>query len=317
MQRYSWILLVVCGSVLALIVGLNAVLDPYHVLHTNPQLGRVLIEPNDRVWKLRYLSRTCEHYDAYFMGDSRSNMLSGADLPAVHGLRFYNLSTLSDNIRTILPRLQRLLDLGCPVKAVLIDVSIDTMDAPLQLHPFAVEWSEPPAISGENPVSFYDRYLLNAQPLLTWVDRRLRPPLKSDRYYEDGHADYLWGMTDGAPFLSSQCQSPVYTDRHWARLRSLLPRFEALARLSAQHHFGVAVWIAPLNGWEADFIHQPNVASFIQQLRAIPELTVIEPDWRAPILSDYHQWHDCGHFRPSVFDQLIAPAIDQGTFRPH
>jgi hypothetical protein len=317
MERYSWILLAVCGSVLGLIVGLNAFLDPYHALHASPQLGRMLIQPNDRVWKLRYLSKTCERYDAYFMGDSRANTLSAADLPAVHGLRFYNLSTPADNISTILPRLQRVLDLGCPVKAVLINVSVDTMEAPQQWRPFALEWSELPAISGESAVSFYDRYLLDAQPLLTWVDRRLRPPLKSDRYYEDGHADYLWGMTDGAPFLSVQCHSPPYTEWHWARLRSQLPQFEALARLSTQYHFGVAVWIAPLNGWEAQFIREPNVARFIQQLRAIPDLTVIEPDWHAPILSDYHQWHDCGHFRTSVFDQLIAPAIDQDTFRPH
>ena len=73
--------------------------------------------------------------------------------------------------------------------------------------------------------------------------------------------------------------------------------------------FRSVVWIAPLNHWESGVLRNPSIADFLHRLHALPGLAVVEPDWNSPMLSDFRSWHDCGHFRREVFDQLLAPSV--------
>jgi hypothetical protein len=131
-------------------------------------------------------------------------------------------------------------------------------------------------------------------------------------YYPDGHADFLWAMPDGAPFAQASCGTPRFSASQKALMPVRLAAYRQLAELSRAHGFKAVVWIAPLNRWEnTGLLADPDFAQFLRQLHAIANLTVVEPDWNSALLADFHAWHDCGHFRREVFDQLLAPSISK------
>ena len=309
MQRYSTVLLATAAAIILGSMLLSVYLDPYRIVH--PLLGEFSFEPNSRVSKLEFLMRECGRFDSYFFGDSRAVTLSDRDLPDVKGHRFYNFSTPADNVRSILPRLKFLLDSGCPVTAVVADVSLDVLLDQDQINRYSLLLTESPKLSGESRTSFYSRYFLSAQALSGYFSARLRAPSTHDIYFSDGHAEYLWAMPDGSSFALPRCGAPSLTTVQRALLAGMLPAYRELARLAQQHHFAAIVWIAPMNRSENSLLRDPDVSAFVTQLRAIPELRVVEPDWNSALLADYREWHDCGHFRRSVFDRLIAPAVSQ------
>jgi hypothetical protein len=309
MQRYSTILLATAAAAIVCSILLSLHLDPYRIVH--PLLGEFSFEPNSRVSKLEFLTRDCRRFDSYFFGDSRAATLSDRDLPDVTGHRFYNFSTPADNVRTIVPRLKFLLDAGCPVTAVVTDASLDVLLDQNQISRYSLLLTESPKLSGESRASFYSRYFLSAQALSGYVSARLRPPATHDIYFSDGHAEYLWSMSDGSSFLLPRCGAPALSAAQKQLLFEMLPAYRELAQMAQQYHFAAIVWIAPLSRSESSLVRDPDVAAFIAQLHAIPKLGIVEPDWNSPMLADYHEWHDCGHFRRSVFDRLIAPSISQ------
>jgi hypothetical protein len=306
MKRYACILLSVAMALIAGAVALSMTLDPYRIRH--PLLGEFSFEPNSRVPKLEYLMAACARYNAYFMGDSRSATLSARDLPDATDLRFYNFSTPADNILSILPRLKFLIDRHCPVSAVVIDESLDVLLENAEVDHYSLLLREHPRISGENPWSFYSRYFLSVQSLQTYFQARRRDAVTHDIYFPDGHADYLWSLQDDSSFGLPRCGPPTLTDTQRRLMTQKLSGYRALAQLAAQQHFAAIVWVAPLNRSETPFLHTAQVVDFLRELHAIANLAIIEPDWQSPLLADYHQWHDCGHFRRSLFDQLIAPS---------
>jgi hypothetical protein len=306
MKRYNWLVLSVLFAVLAIAIAFSATLDPYRIVH--PLLGEFSFEPNSRVPKLRYLMASCMHYNGYFVGDSRSATLSDRDLPKPSALRMYNFSTPADNVTSIVPRLKFLIGHGCPISTIIVDESLDVMLEQAELSRYGLLLSEHPRISGENWLSFYSRYFLSTQSLQTYFSARHKPSVTHDYYYPDGHADYLWGLEDASSFSLPRCGVPTLTTAQRSLMETKLAGYRALALLAVRYHFTAIVWIAPLNGSESPLVQDPSVANFIRQLHGIAELAVIEPDWQSPLLADFHQWHDCGHFRRTVFDQLIAPA---------
>jgi hypothetical protein len=306
MKRYACVLLSVATIFIIGAVTFSMVLDPYRILH--PLLGEFSFEPNSRVPKLKYLMHSCGQYNAYFLGDSRSATLSGRDLPDVAGLHIYNFSTPADNILSIVPRLRFLIDQGCPVSAVIVDESLDVLLENDQIDHYSLLLRDHPRISGENWVSFYSRYFLSLQSLQTYFEATRKSPATHDIYFPDGHADYLWALQDDSSFSLPRCGAPTLTDAQRGLMMLKLSGYRALAQLSAHYHFNTAVWIAPLNRSETPFLQNPDVVHFLRELHAIPHLGVVEPDWQSPLLADFHEWHDCGHFRRSLFDQLIAPS---------
>lgn len=313
MKRYACILLAVATVLIASAVTFSLRLDPYRIRH--PLLGEFSFEPNSRVSKLAYLMSACGRYNAYFMGDSRAATLSARDLPDATDLRLYNFSTPADNILSIVPRLEFLIDRHCPVSAVIIDESLDVLLENAEVDHYSLLLREPPQLSGENWWSFYSRYFLSVQSLQTYFEARRKSPVTHDIYFPDGHADYLWSLQDDSSFSLPRCGAPTLTDAQRDLMTQKLSGYRALAQLAALHRFTALVWIAPLNRSETPFLRTAEVVSFLRELHAIPNLAVVEPDWQSPLLADYHEWHDCGHFRRSLFDQLIAPTALQRLAR--
>ena len=306
-KRYSQILLLVALTAISSAVALSFTLDPYRVAH--PLLGEFRFLPNNRVPKLRFLSGNCVNYDAYFVGDSRSATLSARDLASSRGYRFYNLSTPSDDVASITRRLEFLLQRGCPVSTVILDESVDVLLDDKQTRAYALLLRESPMITRENWIAFYSRYFLSIQSLTTYYSALHQGPITRQIYYQDGHADYQWGMPDGSSFLSASCAAPSLTRNQRLLLPGRLAGYRELARLAQQYRFRLLVWIAPLNRRESSILDDPDIATFLHELAAIPGLHVIEAERDSALLADFHYWHDCGHFRRELFDQLVAPAI--------
>jgi hypothetical protein len=237
--------------------------------------------------------------------------LSQRDLGSVEGRRFYNFATLADDIESIVPRLKFLIKKGCPVSAVVIGESIDVLLDDGGKKAYSLLLNENPAVSGENHVAFYSKYFLSAQALITYVDAVHRSPAFHDIYYSDGHADYLFKMEDGAAFALPRCGARTLGAADRKILFDRLTSYREIAAMSDRYHFKIVVWIAPLNKWESSLFDDPVVKEYLQQLRAIANLPVVEADRNSPLLADFHYWHDCGHFSRTVFDQLIAPAASR------
>jgi hypothetical protein len=258
---------------------------------------------------VNYLTHACSDYNAYFVGDSRSATLRQQDLAPVSDLKFYNFSTPADNISSIVRRIRFLLDRGCPLSALVVEESIDVLLDASEVRSYSLLLSESPQLSGENRAAFYSRYFLSAQSLTTYFSARRRDPVTHDIYFPDGHADYLWSMRDGSSFLLQRCGRPSFTPGQLSLLAAKLSGYQQLAQLAEQYHFRTVVWIAPLNHWESAVLLDPQIAAFLHRLHAVPGLVVLEPDWNSQMLADFRSWHDCGHFRREVFDELLAPSV--------
>jgi hypothetical protein len=263
-------------------------------------------QPNSRVYKLEFLSRHCIDYDAYFVGDSRAHILTAQDLKTVGGHRFYNLAAPRDEIVSIVHRLKWLVGAGCPISAVIagesIDIVSDGSDASL-LN------TESPLISGESRLSFLGKFFFSSQPLIDYLGQVTFGSPFHFNYEADGHVEYLWRMKSPADLAAAPCRPPPLSEVERRFLFSKLQAYRELADLSVRNHFQAIVWITPFNAWKQQVFDDPDVRRFFAQLRSIPHLSVVEADRNSPMLSDFTEWTDCLHFRPAVFDELVAPSI--------
>jgi hypothetical protein len=312
MKTYISIFLAAALTTLLCFVTASVIIDPYSIVH--PLLGEYDFEPNSRVAKVAFLSGNCSRFDSYFLGDSRSAILTGRDLGDIDGRRFYNLSSPSDDIDSIVRRLNWLIRSGCPISTVIVNESIDGLLNDRERRKYGLLLGEAPAVSGENRVSFYSRYFLSAQALTEYVFAGRRKPRRraSFFYYPDGHTDYLWEMKDNSDFALARCGGGQTLQAGSRKeLLSRLPGYRNIAALAALNHFKVIVWIAPLNTLGSTLLDDPDVENFVRQLRAVPSLPLVEADRNSALLSDFRAWHDCGHFRPAVFDELLAPAVSR------
>jgi hypothetical protein len=309
MKAYVVVLLAVAMAAILGVIAANIFIDPYSIVH--PLLGEYYFEPNSRVPKVAWLSKNCSRYDSYFVGDSRSGTLSARDLADAKGQRFYNLSTPADDIASIVRRLKFLIGKGCPISTVIAAESIDVLLDPDEKESYSLLLRENPDVTGENRLAFYARFFLSAQALTTyfWSVGWHRPP--RDFYHTDGHVDYYWSMQDGSDFALARCRTPGGEVHAGRQLSAKLAGYRDLAELAAKQQFKAVVWIAPLNKASGALLDDPEISDFLARLREIPNLRVIQADRDSPLLEDFRAWHDCGHFRRIIFDQLVAPEMSR------
>jgi hypothetical protein len=309
MKTYVIVLLAVAMAAILAVMAANIIVDPYNVVH--PLLGEYYFEPNSRVPKVAWLSKNCSRYDSYFVGDSRSATLSAADLGGAGGRRFYNLSTPADDIGSIVRRVKFLIGKGCPISTVIAAESVDVLLDTDEKESYSLLLRENPAVSGENRLAFYTRFFLSVQALTTYFRSVGWPRTPRDFYYPDGHVNYYWSMRDGSDFALARCRAPSEAVHASKLLSAKLAGYRDLAELAAARQFKAVVWIAPLNKDKSALLDDPEISDFLTRLRDIPNLRLIQADRDSPLLGDFRAWHDCGHFRPIIFDRLVAPEISQ------
>jgi hypothetical protein len=301
----SYLIILATTATLTVIVTscLSWVLDPYDITH--PPAGKVFMQPNDRASKIAFLAKDCRQFNSYILGNSRSQILKG-DQFGDAGDRYYNLSAPGEDIGQSLEQVEFLFKIGCPISALLVAESIDVTD-----HP-GPEWLTQmthPLITGDNLLLFDARYFLGPQAAISYFRAKFSPRPRRMFYYPDGHLDYLWEMQSNADYTLPFCRISPLSAQQKIDLYSRLAQYRRLALLAAQHHFKVAVWLTPLSKARSAMLDDPDVSRYISELHQIPGLSVLEADRDSPLLSDFHQWHDCNHFHRAVFDRLLAPDV--------
>jgi hypothetical protein len=278
------------------------ILDPYYIAHA--LAGKVFMQPNDRAAKTAFLAMDCRQFDSYILSNSRSEILKGSQF-ADAGARFYNLGAPVEDIGLSLAQLEFLFRIGCPVSALLVAESVDVLAHP---PPDGLAEMQHPLISGDNLLLFYGKYFLGPQGAIAHFRAKFsisRPMF----YYPDGHLDYLWEMRSNADYANQICRISPLSEQQKIDLYGRLPQYRKLASLAAQHHVKVVVWLTPLSKARSIVLDDPDVSRYISELHQIAGLGVLESDRESPLLSDFHQWHDCYHFHRLVFDQLVAPGV--------
>jgi hypothetical protein len=301
----SYLTILVAAAVLTVVITSFAswMMDPYGVAH--PLAGMVFMQPNDRASKTAFLAKHCRQFDAYILGNSRSQILRGSQFAGT-GPRYYNFGAPGEDIAQSLEQLEFLLGIGCPVSALLVGESIETLAHP---PPGRLTQMKHPLISGDNPLLFYGSYFLGPQGAIAYFKSKFSPSSRPMFYYPDGHLDYLWEMKSEADYAIPFCRISQLSTEEKIALYERLPQYRKLASLAAQHHFKVVVWLTPLNKARSIVLDDPDVSRYISELHQIAGLKVLEADRDSPLLSDFHQWHDCSHFHRMVFDQLVAPSV--------
>jgi hypothetical protein len=281
----------------------NLILDPYRILH--PAVGTFSFQPSDRVAKAAFLSGNCRDYSGYFMGDSRAEILNDSDLRNDRD-HFYNLSSPRDGIDGILRRIDFLVRQKCPLATVIVGESIDVLDDESDAN---LVLTDSPLVTGRSRVWLFARFLFNTQTLVTYA--RVSWPHATPRYvyYPDGHVDYLLAARSSSELTKPNCAAGQPTVMSRQSMQHKLSAYRTLSELAARHHFKAVVWITPLNHWYGALFDEPVAREYLSQLRAIPNLSLVEASRQSPLLSDYTAWYDCIHFRHSVFDQLVAPSL--------
>jgi hypothetical protein len=282
------------------------IFDPYGISH--PVAGKVFMQPNDRASKTAFLAKHCGQFDSYILGNSRSQILQGSQF-ADAGARYYNFSAPGEDIGPSLEQLEFLIRSGCPVSALLVAESVDVFDVFGHPGRDALNQIRHPLITGDNRFLFYGRYFLGPQGAIAYFRSKRSPSLRPMFYYPDGHMDYLWEMQSDADYTLPVCRISRLSAQEKIDLYGRLPEYRKLASLAAQHHFKVVVWLTPLSKARSIVLGDPDVSRYISELHQIAGLHVLEADPDSPLLSDFHEWHDCSHFHRLVFDQLVAPGV--------
>jgi hypothetical protein len=282
-------------------------LDPYGIAH--PLAGKVLMQPNDRASKTAFLAKACRQFNSYVLGNSRSQILQGSQFADAGAARYYNFSAPGEDIGQDLEQLEFLFRRGCPVSALLVAESVDVFDVFGHPGRDALNQIRHPLITGDNLLLFYGRYYLGPQGAIAFFRSKHSPRLRPMFYYPDGHLDYLWEMQSDADYTLPVCRISRLSAQQKIDLYGRLPRYRKLASLAAQHHVKVVVWLTPLSKARSIVLGDPDVSRYIRELNQIVGLSVFEADRDSPLLSDFHQWHDCSHFHRLVFDQLVAPGV--------
>jgi hypothetical protein len=279
------------------------ILDPYYIVH--PLAGKVFMQPNDRAAKTAFLAKNCRQFDSYILGNSRSQILEGSEF-ADAGARYYNLGAPGEDVGQSLEQLEFLFGIGCPVSALLVAESVDVLAHP---GPDWLTQMSHPLISGDNLLLFYGKYFLGPQGAMAYFRSRFSPGSRRMLYYPDGHSDYLWQMQSDANDAIPLCRTSRLSAQQKIDLYEHLPQYRKLASLAAQHHVKVVVWLTPLHKARSIVLDDPDVSRYINELQQIAGINVLEAERDSPLLADFHQWHDCSHFRRKVFDQLVAPGV--------
>jgi hypothetical protein len=301
----SYLIILAAAATLTVVVTSFAswMLDPYGIVH--PLAGKVFMQPNDRASKTAFLAKHCGEFDSYIFGNSRSQIVTGAQF-ADAGARYYNFSAPGEDIGQSVELLEFLFRSGCPVSALLIAESVDVLGHP---GPRWLTQMKHWLISGDNPLLFYSSYFLGPQGALSYIRSKFSAGSRPMFYYPDGHMDYLWEMLSDADYANPLCRMSPLSAQEKIDLFGRMPQYRRLAFLAAQHHVKVVVWLTPLSKPRSIVLDDPDVSRYIGELHRIVGLRVLESDRNSPLLSDFHQWHDCSHFHRSVFDELVAPGV--------
>lgn len=323
-KRWCLILFACAALVAAALMGLNALVDPFGAFGDRLFHWWSYDETNNpRIAKMAYLAQHHGEYDSYIVGCSSTSSFSPETLEKYTGGRYYNGFVYGADMEDTELQVNYLLD-HYEVKHLVVNVHIVN-----GLHYAEDEGTlmsrMPAALSGENPISYYGRYLfadpkyalakLKALRTDTWL------PQTFDVFDEAGGA-YDKRLRDIEPISSMEEYLeayPIFADypSYTVTMTHIEDTMAALGRIKARcEAAGVELLvICPTNYVDYLKLYRPeDVEAFLRALAGVTDFW----DFSYNALSfDPRYFYDESHFRNSVGEMMFAQIYgDDGVWRP-
>jgi hypothetical protein len=301
--------LLACGGGLAL----NAVVDPFDVVGTRllPRYGGL----QERYLKVAYLAGHPE-FDTFLLGSSRVGTTRTEDVErAFPGARAYNLTVSQANEWDALTLGRWLLATRPALRRLLVQV-----DWPVGFGPdkpgHALLTAMPPAITGEDPWAFRQRYLLSfpLEPIRLKLAYNLGSIDALDYSLERGY----WSRPRRDQRIEADCAGPsghpfiprtrAQPARPSALQRRLIDQnvgaLRALVEESRARGVAVVIYLAPYHRNALDHIDEGDYLHLLKALAAISLFYNFA--FYSPLTSDDCSYYEQVHYRPAAAARLVA-----------
>ncbi|MFA5920862.1 MAG: hypothetical protein WC856_06180 [Methylococcaceae bacterium] len=291
---------------LSLAVGFNWLIDSYRIFSKSDD--KEYFESNTRFQKTNYITENCQAYNSMIFGNSRAAVFPPE---AVNGEknRFFNFSVSEEKVNGIFLKASYLVSLGCLKNIAIIPVSLDTIGTQDWDAQKNLLRSESPLLSKRSYFDFFSSYLLNFEITHTNFNYVIADAsIPRFIYAKDGAVSYTWEM--GKEDFE-KCNTPVNFDKvdYTGSISQDLEIHKKLASLFKSAGVVPVLILMPLPS-EIFTSYQANkqIAGYLKSLEQIYNKKIIA-NYDKEFTNDYKFWHDCGHFKKSVFENYLAPAI--------
>ncbi len=291
----------------AAVVAMNVIIDPYQVFRVTAMKDGYT--PNEWFNKLNHLLEDPGQYNAFMLGSSRLGLIDPQVLESVYPMSsFYNLSKFAARPSDWPDLLKGLEQSGVKMERVVIG---------LDLYPFISRRGggdpahiDPPALSGDNLLSFYSSYLFRSSFYVAAM--KLGHHLSSD---QDIAFNYATGVYSLPEYEKSYQENPEYYVETTFKKRPapltgatfIKSEFEALK--------AVKDWLASRNIEAVFFLHphHPYLRAqvgdgFFSQFQDRLETILGQYTDCSSCLDQFghHAFYDLKHYRPAFAQEVVA-----------
>jgi hypothetical protein len=291
---------------LALAVGFNWLVDSYRIF--SQSADKEYFESNTRFQKTNYITENCQVYNSVIFGNSRAAVFPPEAINSEKN-RFFNFAVSEDMVNGIFLKASYLVALGCLKNIAIIPVSLDIIgirdwDAQKNLLR-----SESPLLGKRSHFDFFSAYLLNFEITHTNINYVIADAsVPRFIYGKDGAVSYAWEMGK-ADF--EKCNTPIDVSKidYSDAIRQDLGVHKKLAALFKSAGVVPVLVLMPMpSNVFKSYLANKQMVNYLEALEQIYNRKIIA-NYDKQFTSDYKFWHDCGHFKKSVFEKFLAPEI--------
>jgi hypothetical protein len=298
---------------LALAVGFNWQVDSYRIF--SQSADKEYFESNTRFQKTNYITENCQAYNSMIFGNSRAAVFSPEAVNSEKN-RFFNFAVSEDKINGILLKASYLVALGCLKNIAIIPVSLDTIGTEDWDAQKNLLRSESPLLSKRSYFDFFSAYLLNFEITHTNINYLIADAsVPRFIYGKDGAVSYAWEMGK-ADF--EKCNTPIDVNKidYTGAIRQDLEIHKKLASLFKNAGVVPVLVLMPMpSNVFKSYLANKQMVNYLEALEQIYNRKIIA-NYDKQFTSDYKFWHDCGHFKKSVFEKFLAPEILASLEKP-
>ena len=326
MKAKRWCLMFLGSVVLlaVLLMGLNVLTDPFGAFG-DPifQWWSYNETNNPRIAKMAYLAGHHQEYDSYVVGCSSTSSFPVEVLERYTGGKFYNGIVYGADMEDTERMVDYLLD-HCEVKNIVVNVHI--VNALHYAEDEGTLMSRMPAsLSGENPVSYYARYLF-ADPKYAFAKLKA---LREDTWlpqtfdvFDEKRGDYdkrgrdvepIGGMESYLEAYPAFRNYPSYT----VTMEYIEENVAAVARMKARCEAAGVTFLAVSPTNYADYLKLYRAEDVEAYFRALAAVTDFWDFSYNAVSFDPRYFYDESHFRNAVGEMMFAVIYgDDSVYRP-
>jgi hypothetical protein len=298
---------------LALPVGFNWLIDSYRIF--SKSADKEYFESNSRFLKTNYITENCQAYNSVIFGNSRAQVFPPEAINSEQN-RFFNFAVSDDRVNGIFLKASYLVSLGCLKNIAIIPVSLDTIGTEDWDAQKNLLRSESPLLSKRSYFDFFSAYLLNFEITHTNLNYVIADAsVPRFIYAKDGAVSYSWEMGKDD---FDKCNTPVnFSNINYAgAIRKDLEVHKKLASLLKNAGVVPVLVLMPMpSNVFKSYQENKQIVNYLESLEQIYNRKIIA-NYNKQFTSDYKFWHDCGHFKKSVFEKFLAPEILASLEKP-